>query len=154
MGGSNEMEFLLIQIVCCYLATLGFGIIVNIPHRALNACGWVGVFGWLTYLALKALNSGTMLANVVAALVIGLGSMVMARKLKMPMILFNIPSIVPLVPGGQAYNAVRNFAFGNDLQAIYYLVQVTMIAGSIAMGFFIAELIAQTYFQTKRTIKK
>ncbi|MFT9213666.1 MAG: threonine/serine exporter family protein [Liquorilactobacillus nagelii] len=141
------------QVICCYLATLGFGIIVNIPHRALNSCGWVGVFGWVTYLALKSLNLGTMLANVGAALVIGLGSMIMARKLKMPMILFNIPSMVPLVPGGQAYRAVRNFAFGNDLKAIYYLVQVTMIAGSIAMGFFIAELIARTYFQAARRQK-
>ncbi|KRM05507.1 hypothetical protein FC89_GL001206 [Liquorilactobacillus ghanensis DSM 18630] len=141
------------QVICCYLATLGFGIIVNIPHRALNSCGWVGVFGWITYLALKSLNLGTMLANVGAALVIGLGSMIMARKLKMPMILFNIPSMVPLVPGGQAYRAVRNFAFGNDLKAIYYLVQVTMIAGSIAMGFFIAELIARTYFQAARRQK-
>ncbi|MFT8393104.1 MAG: threonine/serine exporter family protein [Liquorilactobacillus ghanensis] len=138
------------QVICCYLATLGFGIIVNIPHRALNSCGWVGVFGWITYLALKSLDLGTMLANVGAALVIGLGSMIMARKLKMPMILFNIPSMVPLVPGGQAYRAVRNFAFGNDLKAIYYLVQVTMIAGSIAMGFFIAELIARTYFQAAK----
>lgn len=142
------MAYLLMQIICCYLATLGFGIIVNIPHRALNACGWVGVLGWLTYLGLKQLNSGTVLANLIAALVIGLSSMIMAKRAKMPMILFNVPSLVPLVPGGQAYKAVRNFAFGHDLLAINYLVQVTMIAGSIAMGYFISELIARTYFKT------
>lgn len=142
------MVYLLMQIICCYLATLGFGIIVNIPHRALNACGWVGVLGWLTYLCLKQLNSGTVLANLIAALVIGLSSMIMAKRAKMPMILFNVPSLVPLVPGGQAYKAVRNFAFGHDLLAINYLVQVTMIAGSIAMGYFISELIARTYFKT------
>ena len=142
------MTYLLMQIICCYLATLGFGIIVNIPHRALNACGWVGVLGWLTFLGLRTINAGTILSNLLAALMIGLSSMVMAKKLRMPMILFNIPSLVPLVPGGQAYNAVRSFAFGHDLQGIDYLVQVLMIAGSIAMGFFIAELFARAYFKT------
>ncbi|EJE99724.1 threonine/serine exporter family protein [Liquorilactobacillus mali] len=138
---------MIIQIICSYLATIGFGIIVNIPHRALNSCGWVGVLGWVTYLVIKMANGGTMLANAVAALAIGLSSIFMARKLKMPMILFNIPSLVPLVPGGQAYKAVRNFAVGNDLAAISNLVQVAMIAGAIAMGFFISELAARTYFR-------
>ncbi|MFT8668663.1 MAG: threonine/serine exporter family protein [Liquorilactobacillus hordei] len=138
---------MIVQIICSYLATIGFGIIVNIPHRALNACGWVGVLGWMTYLVVKTADGGTMLANALAALAIGLSSIFMARRLKMPMILFNIPSLVPLVPGGQAYKAVRSFAAGNDLAAIGNLVQVAMIAGAIAMGFFISELVARTYFR-------
>ncbi|WP_057895361.1 threonine/serine exporter family protein [Liquorilactobacillus oeni] len=138
---------IVVHIVCSYLATLGFGILLNIPHRALNSCGWVGVLGWMAYLLGTHINAGTMLANVMGALIIGLSSMVMARRLKMPMILFNIPSLVPLVPGGQAYKAVRSFAVGNDLGAINYLVQVIMIAASIAMGFFISELIARAYFR-------
>lgn len=146
MRRCEEMA-IVIQILCSYLATLGFGIIVNIPHRALNSCGLVGVLGWITYLLIKGANGGTMLANAVAALMIGLSSIFMARRLKMPMILFNIPSLVPLVPGGQAYKAVRNFAVGNDLAAISDLVQVVMIAGAIAMGFFISELVARTYFR-------
>nr|WP_054757712.1 threonine/serine exporter family protein [Liquorilactobacillus satsumensis] len=146
---------ILLHVSCSYLATLGFGIILNIPHRALNSCGWVGgVLGWMAYLFAWHLHAGTMLSNVTGgALVIGLSSMVMARRLKMPMILFNIPSLVPLVPGGQAYKAVRSFAAGNDLGAIDYLVQVTMIAGSIAMGFFISELVARAYFRLRASGK-
>ena len=66
---------------------------------------------------------------------------------KMPMILFNIPSLVPLVPGGQAYRAVRYFAIGKNDLALSYLVQVGMIAGSIAVGFFLAEFVSQVYFK-------
>ena len=51
------------------------------------------------------------------------------------------------MPGGQAYRAVQNFALGNNDLAIEYLIQVTMIAAAIAMGFLVAEIIAQAYFK-------
>ena len=87
------------------------------------------------------------LANLLAAFVIGISAMFCARMMKMPMILFNIPSLVPLVPGGQSYNAVRSFAFGMNDQALDYLVQAGMIAGAIAVGFFLAEFVSQVYFK-------
>lgn len=91
-----------------YLASLGFGVIINVPRRALNACGFIGMLGWLTYLVIKNLEAGAMLANLGAALAIGLCSIFMARWQKMPTILFNIPSLVPLVPGGQAYYRLKS----------------------------------------------
>lgn len=141
------MKFLVINIVFSYLATIGFGIIINVPKRALNACGIVGVLGWIVFLTVKHFTYGAMLANLSSAFAIGLFAIVAAHWHKMPMILFNIPSLVPLVPGGQAYQAVRNFALGNHDLAISYLVQVTLIAGSIAMGFFLAELVSQVYLK-------
>ena len=79
----------------------------------------------------------------------GVTAIIFARVKKMPMILFNIPSLVPLVPGGQSYRAIRYFALGNNSLAIEYLVQVGMIAGAIAMGFFLAELVGQVYFKIR-----
>lgn len=141
---------LLMHALFSYLSSLGFGVIINVPRRALNACGFVGMFGWLTYLLIKEVESGAMLANLGAALVIGLCSIFMARWQKMPTILFNIPSLVPLVPGGQAYQAVRYFALNDNTIALRYVVQVAMIAGAIAMGFFLAELIGQSYYRLKK----
>jgi len=57
------------------------------------------------------------------------------------MILFNIPAIVPLVPGGQAYQMVKNFALGQNDTAFNYLLQVVMISGAIAFGFLLSELV-------------
>lgn len=135
-----------INLAFSYLAAAGFGIILNVPRKAINGCGCVGALGWGVYKTVFALHGGMVLSNLIAALMIGVSSIFIARFKKMPMILFNIPSLVPLVPGGQAYRAVQNFAFGNNNQAIVYLVQVTLIAGSIAMGFFLAELLARLYF--------
>ena len=29
------------QLVLAYIAVLGFGLIINIPHQALNVAGWI-----------------------------------------------------------------------------------------------------------------
>ena len=142
---------LLINILFSYLASVGFGVLLNIPRRALNGCGIIGVLGWMVYLFIKHLDLGNMLANLLAAFAIGVTAIIFARVKKMPMILFNIPSLVPLVPGGQSYRAIRYFALGNNSLAIEYLVG--MIAGAIAMGFFLAELVGQVYFKI-RTVKE
>ena len=97
----NLILFLIVNVVFCYMATVGFGVILNIPRRGLNACGIVGVIGWLVYVCIKDCFSSSMLANLLAAFSIGMGAMFCARFKKMPMILFNIPSLVPLVPGGR-----------------------------------------------------
>ena len=94
-----------------------------------------------------------MLANLSGALVVGLGAAIMARVKKMPMILFNVPGMVPLVPGSQSYKAIYNFAFGRNSIALHYLVQVAMIAGAIAMGFFLAEMITRMYYRIKGSVK-
>ena len=59
----------------------------------------------------------------------------------MPMIVFNVPALVPFVPGGQAYKLVRNFAIGDYQLATIYLYQVIVIAGAITLGFGLGELL-------------
>ena len=41
---------LLIHFLFSYIATMGFGILINIPHNALLGCGAVGSLGWMTYI--------------------------------------------------------------------------------------------------------
>lgn len=144
---------LIVHFVFSYLATMGFGILINIPHNALLGCGAVGSVGWITFILVYHFHLGTMLSNLSAALVVGLGAAIMARVKKMPMILFNVPGMVPLVPGSQSYKAIYNFAFGRNSMALHYLVQVGMIAGAIAMGFFLAELITRMFLKVKKGIQ-
>lgn len=149
-----NLKMIIFQLIFSYLATVGFAVTLNIPRSALNLCGLIGALGWLVYKSLYLVHTGIVLANLVAALVIGLSSVIAARLKKKPMILFNVPSLVPLVPGGQAYRAIYYFAFKNDNLALRYLVEAGMIAGAISMGFFLAELGAQMYFKLANSTKK
>ncbi|MEO4707068.1 threonine/serine exporter family protein [Pediococcus pentosaceus] len=94
---------LLLEFFMAGIATIGFGIIINIPKRALIAAGAIGGVSWTIYWAMLQVRLGLALSALTATTVIALLSLYAARRMKLPMIIFNIPGIVPLVPGGQAY---------------------------------------------------
>lgn len=140
---------ILIQASFSYLATIAFAIIINVPRRNLNLAGWAGMIGWLTYWGLMvAVHPGRMVANLVGAFAIGLAGMVFARWRKAPVILFTIPGLVPLVPGATAYQAVRALVLGQLGAAGGYLVRVILVAGAIAVGFMLAQLVAELAYHT------
>lgn len=148
----NIFVELLIQITFAFAATVGFAVIINNPRKALLACGISGAAGWLVYWFFFHLGIGRVFSNFTAALVAGLLGLVFARYKKMPAILFNIPALVPLVPGVSAYKAVRTLVIGNMDQAIQLLVVVAMVTGAIALGYMVAQLINDAYFKIKKLL--
>ena len=66
-----------------------------------------------------------------------------SKSYKMPMIIFSVAGIIPLVPGGIAYNTMRNMVLSNYAVAMENGVLALMISGSIAMGLVFAEIITQ-----------
>lgn len=133
-----------LQIGFSYLASVAFGICTNVPRRALNTCGITGAAGWIVYWVLFQFHLGRMLPNLAGAFVIALVSLFFARRNKIPVIIFNIPGLVPLVPGGLAYQAVRAFVLGQYLNGIQYAIQVAMIAGALAIGFMLAQFVGNS----------
>lgn len=134
---------LLVQTAFSYLGTIAFAVMINIPRRALNACGLCGMAGWLTFWSLYRVGSGRMIANVMGSLILGLMGLYFARKKKMPAILFNVPGIVPLVPGATAYQAVYEMVLGSVSKAVIYTFRVLLVAGAIAVGFMLTSLISE-----------
>lgn len=131
---------LVIDLILTYIATITFGILINVPRRGLNIGGLISTLSFLIYKLLLMIGTGMAIANLVGGLLIGILSMQAARYKKMPVINFNIPAMVPFVPGGQAYQMVKNFALGSNSVAMSYMLQVVIIAGAIAVGFLLAEL--------------
>jgi len=138
-----------IQLSFSYLSTVAFAICINVPHKALNLAGWAGACGWMVYWLLEEAGSGRMLANLLGAVAIGVCGLIFARLKKMPVIIFNIPGLVPLVPGATAYQAVRAMVLGNMDLAIQLMVRVVMVAGAIAVGFMIAQLISELSYRIR-----
>lgn len=143
----------LIHIVFSYISTITFGIITNIPRRALLTCGLTGMAGWMTYWIAYTHEVGLGFSNFLGALVIGLLSIFFSRKQLMPMIIFNIPSLVPLVPGGPAYKAVREILLQNYELGFKNLMIVVITAGAIAAGFMATTVVERTFAKYQQ-IKK
>lgn len=104
---------IIINITFSYVASVGFALTINVPHRALNLSGISGAIGWMGYWFAARAGMGRMLSNLIGAFIIGILGLIFARIKKCPVTVFNIPALVPLVPGVPAYQAVRALVNGN-----------------------------------------
>ncbi|EUJ23977.1 threonine/serine exporter [Listeria grandensis] len=134
-------SIVLMQIVFSFLATLAFAIITNVPRRSLIECGFTGTLGWMTYWILSHLEAGTTMSTLAGAFIVAIASYFFAKSKRLPVTIFNVPGIVPLVPGGLAYQAVRNFVLGDYIEAISFSVRVALVAGAIAAGLVLSEVL-------------
>ncbi|MDU7009014.1 MAG: threonine/serine exporter family protein, partial [Enterococcus faecalis] len=119
----------------------------------LVACGLTGSVSWMLYWVIVEVFSGNAaLGSLIGAVGVAAVSYLFSKILKMPVTIFNIPGIVPLVPGGLAYQAVRNIVIGNYEKGAYFTVQAVMIAGAIALGLVASEVFNQNIrsFREKR----
>ena len=82
------------------------------------ACGFVGACGWMVYTVLfNGFELHTIYSSFFGSLALGLLSHYMAVE-KEPVIIFMVTGIIPLVPGGLAYDATKNLVllhFGRRL---------------------------------------
>ena len=134
------MKNLLLQFSFSFLATVSFSIIINIPKHYLLWSGFTGAFGWLVYWLCVSFSESKVFSALLASLGIAFISNLFSKKTKTPTMIFIIPGMFLLVPGGLAYQVVRNFVMGFYQEAISNMVQVVMISGAIALGVVLSEI--------------
>ena len=87
------------------------------------------------------------IASFLGAIVLTAISIIFSRKLRAPIIIFITCGIIPLVPGGVAYNAMRSVVLQNYDLALAYGFQVALVSLAIATGIISSEMI-DSIFQT------
>jgi uncharacterized membrane protein YjjB (DUF3815 family) len=137
------------QLITSFIATGAFGILFNAPKQSLIKCGLIGMGGWFLYYIIEDYSGDDVLATVVATLFVGILSFILARAFKTPVIIFSVAGIIPLVPGGFAYNAMRNFVENHYNSAITSAAKVLLLSGAIAFGLVFAEVLNQVIRKIK-----
>ena len=121
--------------LAAFIATIGFGILYNVPTRTIFASSTAGAAGWVIYYYLSfELELDYFVGAGVAAFTVANCSQWFARYYRMPVIVFAIPGIIPLVPGGSAYNMMRAFIEGNSNLAFMFATETFLVSGAIALG--------------------
>jgi uncharacterized membrane protein YjjB (DUF3815 family) len=131
------------QLLTSFIATGAFGILFNAPKQTLIKCGLIGMGGWIIYYILENYNHDAVMATVAAAVFVGVISHILAKVYKTPVIIFSVAGIIPLVPGGLAYDAMRNFVENDYNAALSLAAKAFMLSGSIAFGLVFSEVINQ-----------
>ena len=140
---------ILAQLVTSFIATGAFGIIFNAPKESLVKCGLIGMGGWIIYYVTEDYSGDAVLATLGATLFVGIVSFILAKLYKTPVIIFSVAGIIPLVPGGLAYDAMRHFVENDYNSAIASAAKVLMLSGSIAFGLVFSEVINQLISKIK-----
>jgi uncharacterized membrane protein YjjB (DUF3815 family) len=131
------------HLVTSFIASAGFGILFNAPRRDLVHCGLVGMLGWMLYYALTIYGIDVVPATVLAAMLVAVLSQLFAKYRKAPIIIFNVSGIIPLVPGGIAYDAMRHFVDNDYFTGVQLSAKVMLLSGGIAIGLMFSEVINQ-----------
>jgi uncharacterized membrane protein YjjB (DUF3815 family) len=131
------------HLITSFIASAAFGIIFNAPVKTLLKCGFVGMVGWMIYMGITYYTMDSIFASVIASFAIAIISQYFAKVFKTPVIIFNVSGIIPLVPGGKAYDAMRRVVEGDFNAAIPLSAEVVLISGSIAIGLVLSEVINQ-----------
>ncbi|MBI0578854.1 threonine/serine exporter family protein [Neobacillus cucumis] len=140
---------ILAQLITSFIATGAFGIIFNAPKNMLIKCGLIGMGGWLIYYVIEDYFGDAVLATWIATIFIAVVSHVLAKFYKTPVIIFSVAGIIPLVPGGLAYDAMRNFVENDYNQALGNAANVLMLSGAIAFGLIFSEVLNQVIRKIK-----
>jgi len=145
---------LLEQIITSFISSAGFGIIFSVPKESLLKCGFVGMVGWMGYFILSTHGLDIVIATGIASFIVAVISQVFSKLYKTPIIIFTVCGIIPLVPGGMAFNAMKNFVENDYSYAMSLAAKAFMLSGAIAIGIVFSEVVNQIIRKSKLGIGK
>lgn len=131
------------KLAVSFMVGMAFAILFLAPRICILASGLVAALGWLSYNLLHNVGVGFILAVFIASLLVGFLSEGFARIYKVPVTVFAISGIVPLVPGRLAYMTIHSLALGEYDQAVLLATETLMIAASVAAGIIVVSSVVR-----------
>ena len=126
-----------------FIASIAFGIQFNLRFRHIIVAAVGGIISQVIFSAAELSGSSEMLCYFLAACAISVYSEILARRLHVPVNMYLIVAIIPLVPGGMIYNAMITLVNGNAQEFANQCAATFGVAGSIAMGVFAVSSLAR-----------
>ena len=123
-------DLFIVQLVASFVSSVTFAIILKTNRRHLLNGGVCGLLTYAAYFGVLTLTSSLFWAAFISSAVAALFSEVNARMAKVPSIILLIAGIIPIVPGGYLYRAVRDIVRGVPSSALSHLGS----AGAVALG--------------------
>ena len=127
---------------CAFWACVGFTLMFNIHGLGKLIAGLGGALGWLVYL----LAGSTIFAVCLAAAAIGVFAEVMSRVRHCPVTGYVLVALLPLVPGGGIYYAMRHCVAGETEAFLNTLLHTLGMAAALAVGAMLASSVFRAVF--------
>ena len=127
---ADDRKLFLIQLLTSFITSVTFAILLKANKRHLVNGGICGTLTYAAYFGIFSLTSSLFWAAFISTAVAALFAEVNARAVKAPSIIILMAGVIPTVPGGYLYRAVRDFVRGLIPSALTWLGG----AGAVALG--------------------
>ncbi|OFI05566.1 hypothetical protein CLOACE_15720 [Clostridium acetireducens DSM 10703] len=135
---------MILNCIFACIASLGYCITFNVKGKKIIYTALGGGIGWFFYLlTAKLIPSSSIFSYFVASTVISIYGEIMARIMKIPVTIFVICAIIPLVPGGGMYYTMFESIQGNANESLLLGINTLSIAGAIAAGILLVSSITK-----------
>ncbi len=132
---------LIIKSVSMFIASIAFSIVCKIDKRHLIFAGALGTLTYLIYYTALYFNASLFVAAFVSTSVTALCSEILARLRHAPTLVFSLAAVIPTVPGGNLYYAMRGL-LSNNLEEAGKNFVITLTTGlGIAGGIVTVSII-------------
>ena len=144
---------IILPCIFSFIASIAFGIQFNIRFLHIVAAGIGGIVSQFIFLLLEYNGADEMLCYFTAACAISVYSELLARFIKVPVNMYLVIAIIPLVPGWYIYQTMLDL-IKNDINGfVTECVRTFEIAGSVAMGIFVVSSAFRLYSGLKKQLK-
>lgn len=140
----------MLKTIACFLATIGFAIMFNIPKNKIIPAGITGALAGLVYIITLNYGNSETTALFFASITLSLVSEILARALKCPATLFSICALIPFVPGGKMYYTMLEIVDNNLNAALINGITTIVQACALVIGYVIISGLSHALYSLKR----
>lgn len=124
------------------IGCLGFCFAYNLRGNVIAMSALGGAIGWLIFL-MFSFTGNDIIQYFLATIVISIYSEMMARLYRVPVTVFLIIALLPLVPGGGIYYTMKYCIDGNLSRFVQEGLHTFFIAGALALGILVVSAAVQ-----------
>jgi uncharacterized membrane protein YjjB (DUF3815 family) len=132
----DALHIIVLPALYSFIASIAFGVQFNIRFRHIIAASVGGIISQVVFSAASVGGAGDALCYFLAASAVSAYSEILARRLHVPVNMYLIVGIIPLVPGGLIYSAMMAPLRGDSESFLSGCGEALGAAGAIAMGIF------------------
>ena len=141
---------LLICLITSALGSCAFALIFKTDKRHLPMVSISGFVTYFVYYTVGYFGGGFFVASFVSTLFAAVFGEVCARVFRAPTILYLVTGLIPIVPGGEAYYAMRYLLEKNMDMASAKLLSTGSVALGIASGIVLVSIIVAVMADRKK----
>ena len=145
---------LLIRLITSIFCSIAFAIIFKVDRRHLPYIGICGLLTYFLFHVVIGIGGSVFVAAFASTCFTATYSEICARRMRAPAIIYIFTGVIPTVPGGDLYNAMRALLLTDYPGSLSYLSIAIMTGVGIAGGIVTVSILFGMFSDLVSSVRK